>query len=326
MTDLKEVSELLISKGKVRGNPVAISLFRDDVPDSYEPIQEPPCTIVHHAMDLGKKVYVDATHHDCMVGAYHTGLVEGSQAVVSGEYLSKPSSFFTYEGAARIKTSAFNLPPGMVKAVGAAPLSQVGEGVDVDWIVVVCNPYNATFIAGCRMTLDGTRPDASFSDSLCVDILSTPWHLNNLMVSSGDFGGRMHNKIKHDQLFVVIPIAYVDVLPRTLINAKMDVKLSRQMIKPPHSEFWQKKGVSRDEEIEAEKDEPDQSQEIQFTMAWDETAKTLLKSVPEGIIEMVVGNAEDYARENNYSQVTRETIKEQMKSIGMDLDEMLGLA
>ena len=74
---------------------------------------------------------------------------------MSGEYLSTTSSFFTYEGAARLKSGMVNLPPGMVKAIGAAPLDAVPEGVQVDWIVVVANPHNANQIAGCRVVQDG---------------------------------------------------------------------------------------------------------------------------------------------------------------------------
>jgi len=40
MTDLKAISDLLINKGKVRGKPVGISLFRDTIPEAYQPIQD----------------------------------------------------------------------------------------------------------------------------------------------------------------------------------------------------------------------------------------------------------------------------------------------
>ena len=113
MVDLKEIAELLRTKGKVRGNPVGISLFRDEIPQGYEPIQEPPCAIVRLAMDDGLKVYFDAEHHDCLVGMHHAGIIPGKKEIVSGEYLSKTSGFFSYDGAARLKA-------GMVHCNGAA--------------------------------------------------------------------------------------------------------------------------------------------------------------------------------------------------------------
>lgn len=77
MLNLKEISEILITKGKIRGKPVAISLFRDTIPPEYEPMNGEPCTVVRLAMDEGEKTYFDANHHDSLVGAYHCGMVEG---------------------------------------------------------------------------------------------------------------------------------------------------------------------------------------------------------------------------------------------------------
>ncbi|MCK5187099.1 MAG: DUF169 domain-containing protein, partial [Deltaproteobacteria bacterium] len=121
MTDLKAISDLLINKGKVRGKPVGISLFRDTIPEAYQPIQDTPCSIVRYAMDEGKKVYFDKDHHDCLVGVHHASITPGSKEIVDGEYLSKTSTFFSFEGAARLKSGSFILPPGMVRAIGAAP-------------------------------------------------------------------------------------------------------------------------------------------------------------------------------------------------------------
>jgi uncharacterized protein (DUF169 family) len=321
MTDLRTISDILIKKGKVRGNPVAISLFRDAVPDGYEPIQDTPCAIIRYAMDEGKKVYFDADHHDCLVGVHHAGIIPGKKEIVTGEYLSKTSNFFTYEGAARLKSGTLVLPPGMVKAIGSAPLDQVPEGVTVDWVVVVCNPHNANFIAGYRLCQEGIPPYGAFGTSLCGELFAVPWHIKNFMVFTGDFGGRMYNRIKQDQLFVIIPMEYVDNLPMLLMDVRVDVKATREMTKPPHSKFWQKK--DKDTKIEMQEDEHQESSTVSFTMEWDDEAKELMKKVPEGILEMVVGNAEDFARENGYDKVSRKSLDEQMEKLGMNLDEML---
>jgi uncharacterized protein (DUF169 family) len=171
MTDFKEISDLLIKKGKVRGKPVGVSLFSDAVPEGYEPIQDTPCAIIRFAMDEGKKVYFDKDHHDCLVGVHHANITPGTKEIVSGEYLSKTSTFFSWEGAARIKSGAHILPPGMVKAIGAAPLDEIPEGVKVDWVVAVCNPHNANNIASCRACQDGTLPYAEIGTSLCGVLL-----------------------------------------------------------------------------------------------------------------------------------------------------------
>jgi uncharacterized protein (DUF169 family) len=321
MTDLKRISEILVKKGKVRGKPVAISLFQDSIPDGYEPIEDEPCTIIRHAMDEGKKVYFDAKHNDCLVGTYHAGMISGKKEIVSGEYLSTTSNFFTYEGAARLKSGTRNLPPGMFKAIGAAPLDEVSEGVKVDWIVVVCNPHNANLIAGCRVIQDGITPHGGFGTSLCGELFSTPWHEKNVVVTFGDFGGRMFNRIKQDQLFVIIPIEFVDNLPKLLVDIKIDTKANLGFTKPPNSKFWQKH--SKDEKSDERLGATGKSSVPNFTMEWDEEAREILKKVPEGIIDFVIENAESFAQKKGYAKITRKSLAEQMEEMGMDLDEML---
>jgi uncharacterized protein (DUF169 family) len=321
MTDLKHITDLLIKHGKVRGKPVGISLFRDRIPAEYEPIQDTPCAIVHCAMDDGRRVYFDAEHHDCLVGVHHAGITPGKKEIVSGAYLSETSSFFTAEGAARLKAGTHVLPPGMVQAIGAAPLDQVPEGVQVDWIVAVCNPHNANMIAGCRLCQDGIPPYGTFGTSLCGELFAVPWYINNVMVVGGDFGGRMHNRIKQDELFVIIPIAFADYLPRILGNVKVDVKGSRVMTKPAHSPFWHKKDTAA--KVQAAAGETQPAASPTFGMAWDDESKRLIQKVPAEMLEMVIGNAEEFARSKGYARVTRKSLDEQMASLGMNLDEML---
>jgi uncharacterized protein (DUF169 family)/histone H3/H4 len=315
MPDLKYISEILVTKGKVRGKPVAISLFRESIPEGYEPIDGEPCTLVGLAMDESKKVYFDADHHDCLVGTYHAGMIPGKKEIISGEYLSTTSSFFTYEGAARLKSGTRCLPPGMVKAIGAAPLNEVPEGVSVDWIVVVCNAHNASLISACRVIQDGVTPYGGFGTSLCGELFATPWHERNVVITFGDFGGRMYNRLKQDELFVIIPIEYVENLPKLLVDIKLDAKGTLAHTKPPNSKFWKKYHKNK---------KTDAAAEPAFTMAWDEDAKNIMKKVPEGIIDFVVENAETFAREHGYATVTMKSIAEQMEELGMDLDDMLG--
>ncbi|MBW2553334.1 MAG: DUF169 domain-containing protein [Deltaproteobacteria bacterium] len=320
MTDLKAISDLLINKGKVRGKPVGISLFRDTIPEAYQPIQDTPCSIVRYAMDEGKKVYFDKDHHDCLVGVHHAGITPGSKEIVDGEYLSKTSTFFSFEGAARLKSGSFILPPGMVRAIGAAPLDEIPEGVTVDWVVVVCNPHNANNIAGCRVCRDGVLPHGEVGTSLCGTLFATPWHVKNIVYTFGDFGGRMHNRIKQDQLFVIVPNEFLDCLPELFKDMKLDVKTSREMTKPPHSSFWQKK-KEKGESAQLVEEQVDISS-ISFTMEWDNEAKELMKKVPEGIVEMAVSNAEEFAKEKGYTKVSKKSIQELMEKLGMNLDDM----
>ena len=322
MPDLKAIADVLVKKGKVRGKPVAITLFRETPPSSYEPINEEPCTIVRYAMDEGKAVYFDADHHDCLVGVYHCGMIPGKPEIMSGEYLSTTSSFFTYEGAARLKSGMVNLPPGMVNAIGAAPLDAVPEGVKVDWIVVVANPHNANQIAGCRVVRDGIVPHGAFGTSLCGDIFSSPWHKKNIIITFGDFGGRMNNRIKQDQLFVVIPIEFADCILALFNDMKIDVNANLAFTKPEWSSFWNTKGLKTEDYVK-KAENPDEAEQSLYTMDWDDEAKELVGKAPEGMTEFIIETSETYAREKVYPKVTKKSIAEQMEAMGMDLDEML---
>ena len=324
MTDYKAITDVLINKGKVRGKPAAISLFKDRIPEGYEPVQDTPCAIVRYAMDEGRKVYFDADHHDCLVGVHHSGIVPGKKEIVSGEYLSKTSTFFSYEGAARLKAGSYILPPGMVRAIGAAPLDEVPAGIAVDWVVVVCNPHNANNISNCRTVKEGILPHAEIGTSLCGALFATPWHVQNVVYTTGDFGGRMHNRIKQDQVFVIIPDRFLDYLPLILNDMRVDVKATRHMTKPSHSSFWQKGGAAEEQgAVTPAAERQTATPSLTFTMEWDDEAKELMKKVPEGIAEMAVSNSEEFAREKGYKKVSKKSIEELMASMGMSLDDMI---
>jgi hypothetical protein len=135
----------------------------------------------------------------------------------------------------------------------------------------------------------------------------------------------MHNRIKQDQMFIIIPARFADTIPKLLLDIKVDVKTSREMTKPPWSPFWHKKDKAAKVEEIAEPEPTAGGEEPAFTMAWDDEARALVKKVPEEMREMIVGNAEQYARENSYPEVSMKSMREQMAKMGMDLDEMMAM-
>jgi hypothetical protein len=139
----------------------------------------------------------------------------------------------------------------MVKAIGAAPLDAVPDGVTVDWIVVVANPHNASLISSCRVVQEGIPPYGGFGTSLCGELFSTPWHEQNVVVTFGDFGGRMFNKLKQDQLFVIIPLQFANYIEKLFVNMKIDVNENLAKTKPAGSPFWKKKGMRQEDYIAA---------------------------------------------------------------------------
>ncbi|MAJ30102.1 MAG: hypothetical protein CMQ73_02450, partial [Gammaproteobacteria bacterium] len=62
MVDLNALDDSL--RGKVRGNPVAVSLFYSEIPEVYKKKKVVPCSILRHAMDKGEVVSFDKDHHD----------------------------------------------------------------------------------------------------------------------------------------------------------------------------------------------------------------------------------------------------------------------
>jgi phage shock protein A len=116
---------------------------------------------------------------------------------------------------------------------------------------------------------------------------------------------------------VIVPIEFVDYLPKMLVDLKFNVNASMAITKPSRSKLSQ--APKKEKQSEATLPAV-----LQFGMDWDEEAQNLIKKAPEGIIEMAITNAEDYARQKGYAKVTRTSLAEQMEEMGMNLDQMLG--
>ena len=316
MIDLKELSDSLA--GKVRGNPVAISLFKEEIPKPYEQKKVVPCSIVRHAMDKGEIVSFDRHHHDCTTGVYTAGVHEGTDEIRNGQYLAQNIPAYTDVGAEKIKTGEYVLPQKTVVGIGAAPLSDVPDDIFVDWIVVVCTPHWANFIGGARTVLDGTPPRGAAGSSFCSDLFATPWHDGNVVITPGDLGGRMNNRLKAEEMFVVVPNEYLESL-LNIMTSTPDARAVLEATKPEESEYWDKrKRAKKAKERKLKEDAPKNEFESKLSMIWDQESKDMIASTPPGIIEMAINNVEDFARENGIEEITKSVVLEQMKSVGMD--------
>lgn len=313
--------------GNVRGHPVAISLFRDEVPEPYAARRAVPCAIVHLAMDNEDICYIDQQHHDCITGVFTGGMDEGTEEVKTGAYLSSNIPAITDLAAARGKSGRNVLPPGMIKAIGAAPLHKVPEGVHVDWIVVVCNPQWANWIAAARSVIDGTPPDAAAGTSFCSELFAVPWHTDNVIMSPGDMGGRMNNKLKPEEMFVIVPVKYAESLLQIVTDSlqNVDARGALEATKPPDSPYWEKRRHAAAKRKAAQHERSEESaDELHLNLAWDDEAQALIRKTPAGIIDVAIHTVEDYARQHGHSRVTRQVLEEQMHSIGMDPESFLG--
>jgi len=313
MVDYVKLSEVLT--GKVRGNPVAISLFEGTIPKAYQQQKVVPCAIVHHAMDKGEIVSFDKHHHDCITGVYTAGVDPGTEEISNGQYLAKNISTYTDIAAEKVKTGDYVLPQNTVVGIGAAPLADVPENVTVDWIVVVCTPYWASYIGGARTVLDGTPVRGACGSSFCSDLFATPWHDDNVVITPGDIGGRMNNRIKPEELFVVVPSKYLDSL-FNILTSTPDARKLLEATKPEDSDYWEKR--KRAEQKKQARSSSLEGLDAKLSMQWDQEAKDMIAATPPGIIEMAINNVEDFARDNGVKRITKFVIWDQMKSVGMD--------
>jgi uncharacterized protein (DUF169 family) len=327
--DLPALADLLRRKGRIRGNPVAISLFNDGAPQGYEGRQVEPCAVVRHAMDLGEHVYVDAEHHACLAGAWQAGFVDVPEDIRTGAYLAKGIPGFTPIGAARVKTGINVLPQGMYKAIGAAPLDRVPEGVRVDFLVLVCEPVGAATLAGVRTAVDGTPPRGAAGSSLCGELFAVPWHEDNVILTPGDMGGRMFNKTRPNEMFVIVPMKYAAHYPM-LLSETPDVAALMESIKPGHAQAQRDRLEAKAVRHGVTVADADVAKGKEFglvtTMPWDEEPMKLFSSAPDTIREFAGPTLEDYAREHGHERVTIEVMAEQMESIGMSLDDVRAMA
>jgi uncharacterized protein (DUF169 family) len=233
--DLKYLHSLLVDRMKVQRRPVAVTYCTDGPPPGYESTNVVACSIVREA-EQGRKVYVDAQHHDCWVGQYHLGwLPDASSFIKDGEYLTMAQGFFTPEGARRNKEQSYSLPNGAIKALAAAPLDDVPEGVPVDLLICITDAMHAMQIAGAASVREGTFPYGELGPSACASIFAAPWHTRNSVFALGDGGGRMHNRVAMGELFVSIPRHHFRYIVELIENFRIDPVRMREVIMPSHA-------------------------------------------------------------------------------------------
>ena len=235
VVDLKLLNRLLVDRLKVRRRPVAVTYCAGGPPPGYEPADVVACAIVREA-ENGRMVYVSPQHHDCWVGHYHLGWLPQAQPLITeGEYLTMAQGFFTPEGARRNKAQSSSLAPGTIAALAAAPLDMVPAGVPVDVLICITDPMHAMQIAGAASVREGTFPIGEIGPSACASIFATPWHTRNSVFTTGDGGGRMHNRVGQGEMFISIPREHFRYIVELIANFRIDPEKMRELIMPSHA-------------------------------------------------------------------------------------------
>jgi uncharacterized protein (DUF169 family) len=308
-----------VLEGKIRGKPVAISRFEQTPPDGFQGLKVDPCQILRHAMDDGKCVYFDREHQDCLHGAYITGVHPGNEQIRSGRLLTDYIPVYNLDAAHTFNSGEYILPQGTVKGFCAAPLDSVPAAMQVEWIVVVCTPSVAALVGAARAVKDGTRPDTAAGNSFCSDLFVTPLNGDNVVVTTGDMGGRMNNKLKESEMFVIIPAAWADNIVG-IVGEVPDVKGIYEATRPEQSDYWRRQ-QDKARKAEANTDSSaalaKDKYGLAITLPWDEDALAAIAKAPRFVRKMAVGNVEDFAEEHNADRVTLALVKQQADSVGM---------
>ena len=305
--------------GKIRGKPVAVTLFADAIPAAYEGVKVDPCGILRYAMDESRVVYFDREHQDCLHGAFITGVHEGNEQIRSGRILTDYIPAYNIDAAYRVNSGKSVLPQGTVKGVGAAPLDAVPDGIEVQWIVIVCKPQWAGQIGAARSVSDGVMPTTAAGNSFCTDAFVTPWYEENVVMTPGDYGGRMNNKLKPEEMFVIIPARYADNLVK-ILQATPDVKGLYEATRPPESAYWGKQQAKAEraaQRVGGEGTAKAAELGLKISMDWEEAALEQIAAAPKFVRKFAVANVEDFAEEKGYDCVSVAVVEEQMENAGM---------
>ena len=308
-----------VLSGKIRGKPVAIARFEDAPPAGFSGLKVDPCQILRHAMDDGRRVYFDREHQDCIHGAYITGVHPGNEQIQSGRLLTDYIPAYNLDAAYAFNSGEYILPQGTVKGFCATPLDDLSDDFNPEWIVVVCTPGVAALVGAARAVKDGTRPETAAGNSFCSDLFVTPLHSDNVVITTGDMGGRMNNKLRESELFVIIPTQWADSIV-DIMGETPDVKGIYEATRPEDSPYWVRQAQkaarassSADPSIAMARDRFG----LEISMPWQEDALEAVSKAPRFVRKMAVGNVEDYAEEHGHEVISLAVVEAQADSVGM---------
>jgi len=160
--------------------------------------------------------------------------------------------------------------------------------------------------------LQAVNPSFSLRlEPLCSTVFARPWFEKNCHVAFGSICARRHQKLKPNQLFVVIPIEFVDYF-NDMDNLTVDIPNVMKMTRPRFAEF-----------LENGKRFVDSSEEAVFSLPWDDNSKKQLNGAPAASINKIISSAESWAIEMGYNEITEELIREMWEDVGINLEEIM---
>lgn len=236
--DRARLVDILVNKVRLKRPPVAITYCDDAPPAGYEPARVPVCALLHQA-EQGRRVYVDATHHDCHVGQFHLGFLKHEDAgslICDGEYLTMAQGFFTPAAAQRNKAASHTLPVGALRAIAAAPLADLPAAAPLDLLVCITDVQRAMQLAGAASVREGTFPHGELGASSCSSLFAAPWLSGNTVFALGEGGGRGFNQVASGEMFIAIPAPHIGYVIEMFDNFWFKPEEMRSRIFPSHGQ------------------------------------------------------------------------------------------
>jgi uncharacterized protein (DUF169 family) len=237
--DRARLADILTNKMRLKRAPVGIAYIgpNDPLPEGFDSARVPVCALVHQA-EQGKRVFVDAQTHDCLVGQYHLGFLSHEQAgrlICDGEYLTMAQGFFTQRAAKINKHNSHTLPVGVLRAITAAPLTAYPESLPLDLLVCITDVQRAMQLAGAASVRDGLFPHGELGPSSCSSLFAAPWLRNNTVFALGEGGGRGFNVVASSEMFVALPAYHLIHVIEMFENFWFKPEAMRERIFPSHS-------------------------------------------------------------------------------------------
>ena len=142
-------------------------------------------------------------------------------------------------------------------------------------------------------------------------------HDDNVVITPGDLGGRMNNRLKPEEMFVVVPSKYLESL-LAIMTSVPDARAVLEATKPEDSDYWKKRERAKEAKEVIDRSNEEDSFDSKTSMKWSKEAKAMISQAPPGIVEMAINNVEDFARDKGIDEIVEEVVVDQMKSVGMD--------
>ncbi len=210
----REWQQILSDTLRLRWNPVAISLIRqeDPLPDVAIPrVKLRFCQSLMMAR-RGKSLLMPAQCHACPDGTHILGLTEIPPKLASGEMYIHFRKLDSMAAARQMIKERPRLPERSTKATLVTPLAAAAVTPDV--IAVIANPEQIMWLCMSAAYYTGERFDfkACGYNAQCVETTLLPYTSQRFNVSFGCYGCRASSDVSDDLMFMGIPTAQMPQL------------------------------------------------------------------------------------------------------------------